>query len=432
MTDEGSSSLDIAVVGAGPAGMTACLELSKLSSLKIALFEGEEELGGMPRSCHLPFGMRDQKRIYTGPGYARRLARLTRQTSVEIHLEARVLDMTPGRSGEPHRLHVLSPEGHRSYESRFVILSTGCFESPISVRRIGGTRPSGIFTTGTLQQLVNLDHLTPGRRAIIVGSEHVALSSVLTLRRAGMSVVGLVEENPKLQTYVLPALWMSRYFKFPIHRNTSVKRILGHRRVEGVELLNAGDKRRRRVECDTVILTGRFRPDSMLIDGTAIEQDPASLGPMVDTNLMTSVPNIFAAGNLLRGADMHDLCALEGRLAARGIIDRLSTNEKGRGKDRFIRISARPPIRYVVPQKLNPDRVKKRLLSKLYPWPAIQLEKSLKDLVLEAWSGHERIWRGSYGKLIGNTRIPLPVETFDWDRVDMECGVVVKTHALNP
>lgn len=430
MTHVGSSALDIAVVGAGPAGMTACLELSRLSSLKIGLFEGEEELGGMPRSCHLPFGIRDQKRIYTGPAYARRLAKLIGQTSVDIHREARVLDMTPGEPGEPHTLHVLSPEGHRSYESRFVILATGCFEGPRSGRCIGGTRPAGIFTTGTLQQLVNLDHLTPGGRAIIVGSEHVALSSVLTLRRAGMSVVGLVEEDPKLQTYTLPAFWMGRYFNFPIYRNSSVRRILGHRRVEAVELLHSRDKSTRKVDCDTVILTGRFRPDSMLIDDTAIEQDPASLGPVVDTNLMTSVPNIFAAGNVLRGADMHDLCALEGRLAARGIIERLRTN--GKGKDRFIRIFARPPIRYVVPQNLNPDRIKRRLLSKLYPWPAIQLEKSLRDVVLEAWSGRERIWRGSYGKLIGNTRIPLPVEKFDWDRVDIGSGVIVKTQSLNP
>lgn len=406
--------------------MSACLGLARSASLKIALFECEEKLGGIPRSCHIPFGMRDRKRIYTGPAYARRLAGLTRQTAVEIHTEARVMDMTPGDPGEPHRLRVLSPEGYRSYESRFVILATGCFESPRSARRIGGTRPAGIFTTGTLQQLVNLNHLTPGRRALIVGSEHVALSSVLTLRRAGMAIIGLVEEELGLQTYALPAVCMSRYFNFPIHKNTSVKRILGDRRVEAVELLNGRDNSTRKVECDTVILTGRFRPDSMLIENTTLEPDPASQGPLVDTNLMTSVPDIFAAGNILRGADMHDLCALEGRLAALGIIERLKSHE--RRKDRSIPISGRPPIRYVVPQKLNPVRIKKRLLSKLYPWPAIQLERTMRNIVLEAWSGSERIWRESYGKVIGNTRIPLPVEKFDWGRVDMESGVILKTH----
>jgi thioredoxin reductase len=308
--------LDVAVIGGGPAGISACLELCSHAGLRIALFEGEQGLGGMPRSCHIFFGLRDRKRVYTGPSYARKLDRLVRKTGVHICTGSRVLTLVPGAPGETHELHALSPEGPKSFQSRFVLLATGCFEGSRSERVLPGTRPSGIFTTGTLQQLVNLRGLKPGNRALIVGSEHVALSSVLTLRRAGTTIAGIVEKDPGLHTYESGATVMSRLFGFPIIKNATIHRIIGNRRVEGVEVLVGDHGEPLQIECDTVVMTGRFRPDSSLIDGTLIEKDPSTLGPAVDTNYMTSVQNIFAAGNVLRGADMHDLCALEGRLAA--------------------------------------------------------------------------------------------------------------------
>lgn len=428
MANEESISLDVAVIGGGPAGISACLELSKSLKLKIALFESEAELGGMPRSCQIFFGLRDRKRIYKGPAYAQRLDSLIRKTSVEIHTGTTVLNIIPGNPAEAHRLNVVSPEGLRSYESRFLILATGCFESSRQARRIAGTRPAGIFTTGTLQQLVNLRHLRPGKRAVIIGSEHVALSSVLTLRRAGVSIIGMVEEYPELQTYTFPADAMKRFFGFPIYKDTSVKAILGNDRVEGIELVRGKDQKAFQLACDMIIITGRFRPDSSLIDNTPIEQDLSTLGPVVDMNFRTTVPNIFAAGNLLRGADMHDLCALEGKLAARNIIRVSKSNEDGAGQ--FVSIRAKRPIRYIVPQKIASTQIRKRLFSKLFPWPAIQVERTLRNPVMEAWSGKEKIWEASFRKLIANNRYPLPMEKFEWQRVDLKQGVILKIKSV--
>jgi thioredoxin reductase len=416
--------LDVAIVGGGPAGITAGLELSKSSNLRMALFEGDPELGGMPRSCHVFFGMRDQRRLCTGPAYALRLNRLIRKTAVDIHTESRVLDIIPGNLEEPHQINVLSPQGLTSYESRFLLLATGCFESSRSARRIPGTRPAGVLTTGTLQELVNLRLLKPGKRALIIGSEHVALSSVLTLRRAGISIAGIVEEDKALQTYPWAARATGRLFNFSIYKDTSVKAILGEKRVEGVQLVKQTDQECFQVECDTVIITGKFRPESSLIDNTPIEQDPSSLGPVVDMNLMTSVPNIFAAGNVLRGADMHDLCALEGKMAAQSIMKNLGSNRTQ--TDKSIRMSAESPIRHVVPQKIQPRQIRKALFSKLFPWPAFQVERTLKNPIIEASSGKEKIWERSYWKLIANTRIPIPVEKFDWNRVDPEKEITLK------
>ncbi|MBW2344873.1 MAG: FAD-dependent oxidoreductase [Deltaproteobacteria bacterium] len=420
--------LDVAVIGGGPAGISACLELSKSLELKAALFESETELGGMPRSCHIFFGLRDRKRIYTGPTYAQKLDRLVRKTSVGIHTGTTVLNIIPGNPGEAHRLNVVSAEGLKSYKSRFLILATGCFESSRQARHIAGTRPAGIFTTGTLQQLVNLRHLRPGKRAVIIGSEHVALSSVLTLRRAGVSVIGMVEEYPELQTYNFPADAMKRFFGFPIYRDTSVKAILGNDRVKGIELIRGKDQKAFQLACDMIIITGRFRPDSSLIENTPIEQDLSTLGPVIDMSFRTTVPNIFAAGNVLRGADMHDLCALEGKLAAQNIIRVSKSNEADAGQ--FVSISVKRPIRYVVPQKIEPNQIGKRLFSKLFPWPAIQVERTLKKPVLEAWSGKDKIWEASFLKLIANNRYPLPVDKFDWNRVDLKQGIILKVKSI--
>ena len=421
MANKESIPLDVAVIGGGPAGISACVELAKTVKLKIALFESETELGGMPRSCHIFFGMRDRKRMYMGPAYAQKLDSLIRKTSVEIHTGSTVLHIIPGNPGQVHRLDVVSPEGFRSYESRFIILAMGCFESSRHARRIAGARPAGIFTTGTLQELVNLRRLKPGKRAVIIGSEIVALSSVLTLKRAKVSIVGMVEEYPELQTYAILADPMKRFFGFPIYKDTSITAILGNNKVEGIELVRGKDQETFQLACDMIILTGRFRPDSVLIENTPIEQDPSSLGPVVDMNFRTAVPNIFAAGNLLRGADMHDLCALEGKLAARSIVRVLESGDVDQG--RCVSIRAKRPIRYIVPQKIAPAQIRKRLLSKLFPWPAIQVERTLRNPVIEAWSGKEKIWEASYRKLIANTRYPIPVEKFDWQRVDPDKGI---------
>ncbi|MCF8050398.1 MAG: NAD(P)/FAD-dependent oxidoreductase [Desulfobacterales bacterium] len=415
---------DVAVIGGGPAGLSACLELAKSSGVKVVLFESEPELGGMPRSCHVFFGMRDMKKIYTGPAYARKLGRLISNTGIDVHTQSTVTQILPGGERGMHSIKAVTRDGVVCCECNYILLATGCFERSREARRIPGSRPAGIFTTGSLQQLVNLQNVKPGREALIVGSEHVALSAALTLKRAGAKIVGLVSDGPELHTYPLAAKAMSTVLGFPIFQGAAVATIFGKRRVEGVCLSRVNNQKQFAVECDTVVFTGKFRPDAALIYQTDIREDPASMGPSVDMDLESSKRGIYAAGNVLRGADMHDICALEGRVAARSILRRL---ENTRGRDEApVSIHALDPIRYVVPQTLFPGRIGSWKHSLFRPSISVQVRSTFRKSVLEAWSGDERIWVRRYARLIANTRIPLPIEKMNWGKVDPSKGIVLK------
>jgi thioredoxin reductase len=425
MTLEAENSLDVAVIGGGPAGISACLELSKLSKLKIALFECDDKLGGIPRIEDIRFfGFRDLKRVYSGPKYAKKLDHLIRNTSVEINTEAMVLKIMPKNSGEMHQLEVLSPQGAKIYNSRFIILATGCFESSQFPRVLPGLRPAGVFTTGTLLELADVQNRKPGKSALIMGSEHVVYPCILTLRKLGSSIVGIVEEDPNVQTYSFPFRSLTSFYGIPIYNNTLINRILGDRRVEGVELLNLDNERVSRVTCDTVVITGKFRSYSPLIDHSSIERDPLTFGPVVDNNLMTSVPNIYAAGNVLRGADMHDLCSLEGKQAALSILEKM---ESGKNEiHEYVCMHTEDPIRYVVPQKIIPRQTKSYRCAWLHPGVSIQVSHTLKKASIEAWSNDRKIWESKPFKLIANNRISIPIKKFDWNQVDMDRGITLK------
>ncbi len=338
------SDVDVVVVGAGPAGLTAARELAR--DRRVLVLDREAEAGGIPRhSDHLGYGVRDLRRITTGPAYARTLVEAALSAGAEVRTEATVTGWAGERS-----LEVTSPLGRTVVTADAVVLATGARERPRSARLVPGDRPAGVLTTGQLQNLVHLQHRPPGTHAVVVGAELVSWSAVLTLREAGCETVLMTTEHDKGESYAAFRAPARAVLRTPVATSTRVVRVIGHDRVEGVEVED-GTGSRRVVDCDTVVFTGGWIPDHELVRLAGIELDPATLGPRVDSALRTSAPGVFGAGNLLHPVDTADVAALDGRFVAASVRRWLDTREALPGG---VRITADAPFRWVAPSLLSP------------------------------------------------------------------------------
>ncbi len=279
------STYDVAIIGGGPAGLTAAAELARDSSLNVVVLERESEAGGIPRhSDHPGYGIRDMKTFIGGPAYARRLVREAAAAGAAI----RTATMVTGWAGD-RSLELTSPDGRERLDARAVILATGARERARPARMIPGDRPGGIYTTGQLQNTVHLQHRSVGKRAVIVGAELVSYSAVLTLKHAGCETALMTSEYPSPESYAMFNIaGRTPLMNVEVATTTRVTRIIGKGVVVGVEVENTRTGQRRIVACDTVVFTGDWIPDHELARSAGLDMDPNSLGPVVDTALRTS------------------------------------------------------------------------------------------------------------------------------------------------
>ena len=316
---------DVLIVGAGPAGLAAAIELRRLGAGRVLVADREREAGGIPRhSAHTGYGLRDLRRMMTGPAYARHYAQAAARSGAEIRAAATVTAWAGDRVAI-----LTSPEGVETVAARAVLLATGCRERPRAARLVPGDRPSGVMTTGELQQRVYLAGQRLPGRALVVGAEHVSFSAVVTLAHAGADVVALVTEQPRQQSYAAFALGAALRWRVPVWTSAAVRLVRGRDRLTAVDVADLRTGALRRVECDTLVFTGDWIPDheQARLAGAAI--DPGTRGPAVDTALETTVPLVFAAGNLVHPAETADVAALGGRHAARHIAAALARSAPG-------------------------------------------------------------------------------------------------------
>lgn len=345
MSTELPASCDVAIVGGGPAGLAAATELRARGVASVLVLEREGQAGGIPRHCgHYPFGMREFHKVLRGPDYAARLVARARATGVAVHTGVTVTHLLPSGT-----LEASTPGGLRRITAQRVLLCTGVREKSRTARLIGGTRPGGVLSTGALQGLVYLNGAAPFRKPVILGTELVSFSALLTCRHLAIRPVAMIEPNLRT-TARWPAALLPRIMNVPLLLNTELLSIHGDARVEEV-VVREPDGRTRSIAADGVIVSGQFLPEASLLKASHIEIDPRSGGPKVDQFGRCSDPAYFAAGNLLRAVETAGWSWSEGRRAGRALAASLAGSLPSPQDALTLRVEG-DALKYVLPHRL--------------------------------------------------------------------------------
>lgn len=330
---------DVLIIGGGPSGLGLATGLRERQGCRVTVVEREEEGGGIPRHCgHYPFGLREMRRLMKGPDYARALVERALASGVELRLQATAL----GR--KENSVSLSTPQGLEEVEADTIVLATGVRESSRAQRNIGGIKTSGVISTGALQGLVYLEQMQPFKNPIILGSELVSFSAIQTCRHLGIKPRAMVDLSPSPKARQIFTFY-PKLLLIPCYYNVSDFEILGERKVESVRFRDDAN-RICELECDGVIISGDFRPESSLAREFGLEIDTHTGGPSVDQFARTSVDHIFAIGNGLRAVETAGWCWQESQNLAQSL-----GNVEKNSPSKPITIAS-SQIRYAMPSKL--------------------------------------------------------------------------------
>lgn len=319
-----TQAFDVVVIGGGPAGMAAALAAHKADA-RVAIVERERHLGGILRQCiHPGFGLSHFKQELTGPEYAQRFIDQVRATDIALFLDSMVIRIDSGEPTEDTAVHtvtLMNPTGMLQLTGRAVVLAMGCRERTRSEIKIPGSRPAGVFTAGLAQRYINIENLKPGSRAVILGSGDIGLIMARRCTLEGISVEGVYELMPYANGLRRNVKNCLDDFGIPLHLSTTVTRVIGHDRVEAVQVSQVDERlapipgTERVVPCDTLLLSVGLIPENELSVAACVELDPRTRGAVVDQSLQTGVPGIFACGNVLHVHDLADNVTTESERA---------------------------------------------------------------------------------------------------------------------
>lgn len=351
---------DLIVIGGGPAGLAAARAAWEKGLKNILIVERDRELGGILNQCiHNGFGLHHFKEELTGPEYAGRFIQLLGETGVEVRPDTMVLEVTPQK-----QVHMVGKAtGYRVEEAKAIVLAMGCRERTRGAIAIPGTRPAGVFTAGCAQRYVNMEGWLPGKRVVILGSGDIGLIMARRMTLEGAKVLACVEVMPYSGGLNRNIVQCLQDYDIPLYLSHTVTDIRGKDRVEQVVVSRVDEKRspipgsEMVFDCDTLLLSVGLIPENELTRQAGIEMDRRTNGAMVYENMETSIPGVFACGNVCHVHDLVDFVTAEsqraGEAAARYVLE-------GKGEQKnCLEVKNGEGVTYTVPQRIRPERVEK-------------------------------------------------------------------------
>ena len=347
--------VDVAVIGGGPAGLAAALSAKENGAKSVLIIERDVRLGGILSQCiHNGFGLHIFKEELTGPEYADRYTERVKNSDINVMLDTMVLEITKDKV-----IHCISSEeGYSVVQARAIVLAMGCRERTRGALNIAGDRPSGIYTAGSAQYMVNMQSLLPGKTAVILGSGDIGLIMARRMTWEGAKVkmvCELMSYSAGLNRNIAQCLDDNN---IPLKFNHTVVKIHGKSRLEGVTIAQVDERFRpiketyEYVECDTLLLSVGLIPENELTDNLQVDMNPVTKGAIVDEMRQCSLEGVFACGNVLHVHDLVDNVSKEaeiaGRYAAEYVIEGIKTN-------REIAVRNGENVRYTLPNYIRTD-----------------------------------------------------------------------------